>query len=61
MKPRQAEVRAILEDVLRTGTPARYETVYSSPDGGDIHYESHVARRMLPHTDQIVGLTLSCP
>ena len=56
---RQSEIKAILEEVLRTGVPARYETVYPSPDDGDLHYESHVARRILPDTDQVVGLTLS--
>ncbi|MFC2038115.1 PAS domain-containing protein, partial [Chloroflexota bacterium] len=44
-EPRQAEIKAILENVLRTGAPARYETVYHSPDRGDIYYESHAAPR----------------
>jgi PAS domain S-box-containing protein len=56
---RQAEIKAILENVLRTGASARYETVYHSPDGGDIYYESYVAPQTLPHTEQVVGLTLS--
>jgi PAS domain S-box-containing protein len=55
----QAEIKAVLEKVLRTGTPARYETVYHVPDGGDIYYESHVATRVLPGIDEPVGLTLS--
>lgn len=57
--PRQAEIKGILEKVLRTGDPARYETVYRSPDGGVIYYESHVAPRTLAHTGQVIGLTLS--
>ncbi len=55
----QGQVRNILENVLRTGAPARYETIYSSTDGSDIHYESHATARVLPDTDQIVGLAIS--
>lgn len=55
----QAEIKATLESVLRTGTPARYETVYHRPDGGDIYYETHARVRALSGSDQTVGLTLS--
>jgi PAS domain S-box-containing protein len=55
----QAEVRAILENVLRTGAPARYETAYHLPDGGELHYESRAAARMLSGSAQVAGLTLS--
>jgi PAS domain S-box-containing protein len=55
----QAEVRAILENVLRTGAPAHYETVYHLPDGGERNYESRVAARTLSGSDQAIGLTLS--
>jgi PAS domain S-box-containing protein len=56
---RQAEIKAILEDVLRTGEEARYETVYYTPDGTTIYYESRVTPRRLPGSDEIIGLTLS--
>ncbi len=55
---RQAEIKAILEGVLETGEPAYYETVYHSPDGGDIYYETHVTARRLAGGNEIVGLTL---
>jgi PAS domain S-box-containing protein len=55
---RQDEVRAILEGVLKTGMPAQYETVYHSPDGNDIYYETYVTTRQLTGGDEIVGLTL---
>jgi PAS domain S-box-containing protein len=55
---RQEEVKAILEGVLKTGKPDRYETVYHSPDGSDIYYESYVTARRLTEGNSIVGLTL---
>ena len=36
---RQAEVKAILEEVINTGQNASYETTYLNPDGGTIYYE----------------------
>jgi PAS domain S-box-containing protein len=56
---RRAEIKAILEGVLKTGTPASYETVYHVPDGDDIYYESRVIPRILPGSDRVIGLTLS--
>jgi len=56
---RQAEIKAILEGVLRTGDDASYETIYHRPDGTVINYESRVTPRRLPGSDEIVGLTLS--
>jgi PAS domain S-box-containing protein len=56
---RQADIKAILENVLRTGTPARYETVYHLPDGGKLYYESHVVARTPGGSDLPVGLTVS--
>jgi PAS domain S-box-containing protein len=53
---RQAEIKAILEGVLETREPARYETEYAV-DGGIIYYESYVMPRIL--TGEVVGLTLS--
>jgi PAS domain S-box-containing protein len=58
-KERQAEIKAILQGVLRTGQDASYETVYCTPDGWTIHYESRAAPRRLPGSDEIIGLTLS--
>ncbi len=55
----QSEVREVLEDVLKTRTPARYETVYHNPHGDDIYYESRVAPRTLSGSDEVVGLTVS--
>ncbi|NIM92122.1 MAG: response regulator [Anaerolineales bacterium] len=55
---RQDEVKAILEGVVKTGDPAQYETVYHSPDGSDIYYETYVTARRLAGSDEIVGLTL---
>ncbi len=56
---RQAEVKTILENVVQTGEAASYETVYHSPDGRDVYYESRVAPRMLAGSEEVVGLTLS--
>ncbi len=55
----QSEVRATLETALETGTPARYETVYYTPNGDDIYYESRVTPRTLSGSDEVVGLTVS--
>jgi len=55
----QSEVRATLESALETGRPAQYETVYHSPSGDDIYYESRVTPRTLSGSDEIVGLTVS--
>ncbi|MEJ2599898.1 MAG: response regulator [Anaerolineales bacterium] len=55
---RQDEVKAILENVLRTGEAAKYETVYHLPDGDDIYYETRVTPRRLAGGKEILGLTL---
>ena len=55
----QAEVRALLEGVSKTGISARYETTYRMPTGDDIYYESRVVPRTLSDSDKIVGLTVS--
>ena len=54
---RQAEIKAIHENVLRTGESATYETTFSAPDGTTIYYESIVNVREL-HGKRI-GLTVS--
>jgi PAS domain S-box-containing protein len=54
---RQDEIKEILENVLKTGEPAHYETEYSTPDADTIHYESRVTPRIVH--DRVVGLTLS--
>ncbi len=56
---RQAEIKAILENALRTGMPSRYETVYHLPDGGKLYYESFVAARTSGGSGPLVGLTVS--
>jgi PAS domain S-box-containing protein len=38
-------VKSILEGVLNSGIPAQYETIYHSPDGSDIYYETYVTAR----------------
>ena len=58
-KPRQAEIKTILEHAVQSGAPTRYETVYHPPDGDDIYYESRVAPRTLSDSDRVVGLTVS--
>ena len=58
-KEKQNEVKAILEDVLRTGEEKSYETVYHIPDGGTIHYESTAVPRMLEGSEGFIGLTIS--
>jgi PAS domain S-box-containing protein len=54
---RRSEIKGILESVLETGEPARYETEYDTPDGGKIYYESYVVPRVL--ADQVIGLTVN--
>lgn len=54
---RQADIRQILEGVLATAEPARYETEYQIPGDGTLYYESRVVPRMLD--DQIVGLAVN--
>ena len=58
-KEKQDKIRATLEEAVKTGQPTRYETVYHPPDGDDIYYESHVAPRNLPGSDEVTGLTVS--
>ncbi|MBU0611567.1 MAG: PAS domain-containing protein, partial [Armatimonadetes bacterium] len=58
-KERQAEIKAILEGVLRTGKDASYETTYHTPEGSAVYYESRVTPRRLPGSETIIGLTLS--
>ena len=55
---RQAEIKSLLQGVLESGTPDQYETVYHTPDGDVIHYESRVTPHRLSGSDEIVGLTL---
>jgi PAS domain S-box-containing protein len=54
---RQQGIRDTLEHVVETGQPATYETTYSTPDGGSIHYESRAVPRLVG--DRIVGLTVN--
>jgi len=56
---KQAEVKAILESVLRTGQQKTYETEYLVPDGDTIYYESSVVPRKLEGSEKIIGLTVS--
>ena len=53
---RQAEIKGILENVIETRQPTRYETEYDIPDGSTITYESSVVPRIL--ADEVTGLTL---
>ena len=55
----QAEIKAILEGVVRTGTPARYETEYHVSDGNVMYYESRVAPQRRSGSDEIIGLTMN--
>jgi PAS domain S-box-containing protein len=54
---RQSEIKEVLENVLKTAEPARYETEYSTPDGGTVYYESRVVPRMLD--EQVIGLAVN--
>ncbi len=51
---RQSEIRQLLERVLLTGEPARYETEYETPDHKWIYYEA----RAVPRTvrGEVVGV-----
>ena len=53
---RQSEIKAILEGVLTTGQPARYETEFHGPNG-TIYYESLCVPRVV--AGQIEGLVLT--
>jgi two-component system nitrate/nitrite sensor histidine kinase NarX len=50
-------VQGILEGVLRTAEPNRYETTFTTPDGGTIYYDSRVVPRVVD--GQVVGLTVN--
>jgi PAS domain S-box-containing protein len=41
---REAEIRALLQGVLKTGAETAYETAYEPPGGASIHFESRAAR-----------------
>jgi PAS domain S-box-containing protein len=56
VKERQSEIKELLEKVLRTGQPTRYETEYTASDGTAIHYESRAVPRKL--RGEVVGLTV---
>ena len=51
------EIKEILEGVLETGEPASYETVYTSPGGDTIYYESRVVPRTVE--GKTVGLAVN--
>jgi two-component system sporulation sensor kinase A len=53
---RQAEIKGILENVIETGQPTRYETEYDTPDGSTITYESSVVPSIV--AGEVIGLTL---
>ncbi|MBU2518384.1 MAG: PAS domain S-box protein [Proteobacteria bacterium] len=53
---RQAEIKAVLEGVLATRKPARYETEYVNTDGSITYYESHAAPRII--SDKVSGVTV---
>jgi len=53
---RQSEIKAILENVLKTGDLAKYETEYQTP-AGTIYYESHVMPRTV--AGEVVGLVMT--
>jgi PAS domain S-box-containing protein len=54
---RQAEIKGILENVLKTREPTNYETEYVAPDGRIIYYESRLVPRIT--LDKVAGLTVS--
>jgi PAS domain S-box-containing protein len=54
---RQLEIKTILEAVLETAEPARYETEYRSQDGDTIYYESRVVPRLLD--GRVIGLAVN--
>ena len=51
------EIKTTLEQVLRSGEPARFSFTYEMPDGRSIYYEARVAPRILE--GEVVGLTVS--
>jgi PAS domain S-box-containing protein len=55
---KQDEVKAILKSVQRTGEQQSYETVYHTPEGEIIHYESQVVSRMQEGSKDATGLTV---
>ena len=57
MEKDRARVQYILEGVLRTAKPDRYETTFTAPDGSTIFYESRVVPRTVG--SQVVGLTVN--
>ncbi len=56
---KQAEVKEILESVLKAEEQDSYETMYNIPDGGSIYYESTVVPRKLEGSKEVTGLTVS--
>jgi len=56
---RQAEIKEVLEGVLKNGIPASYEIIFHLPDGGDIYYESRVTPRLPLGGRKVKGLTVS--
>ena len=54
---KQAEIKGILEKVLKTGEPTSYEVEYAKPHGNSLCYESHVARRT--QDEKLLGLTVT--
>ena len=54
---RQSEIRSLLEHALTHGERVTYETVYPTPEGENVFYESIVIPRKIGN--DIVGLTLS--
>ena len=56
---KQAEVKAVFENVLKTGKQTSYETEYNTPDGGIIYFESRVVPRKLEGSQEFIGLTVS--
>jgi PAS domain S-box-containing protein len=50
------EVKAILESVLITGKPIRYDTEYVTPTGDIIYYEFHATPRIV--SGEIVGIVI---
>ncbi|MFH2133334.1 MAG: LytS/YhcK type 5TM receptor domain-containing protein [bacterium] len=58
-KEKQDAVRAVLENVLRTGKPDSFETETHIPENDAVYFESRVVPRMLAGSSKIVGLTVS--
>ncbi len=56
---KQAEVKALLESVLQTGEIKTYDTIYDSPNGETIYYESRVVPRKLEGSKETIGLTVN--